>query len=121
MKKNKTKLTLQDSNLRLPARMLFLTLYTVALPTELKVNVAAIGVTQFFYRGHTSRLKFVFSLQLFFTERMFLQYRWLYPTKNFAYMSPLNWFSAVAVPATTSSDGEDLWLMLVLPASWAIT
>ena len=73
-----------------------------------RLSCAAIGVTQFFNRGHTPRLKFVFSLQLFFTERMFLQYRWLYPTKNFAYMSPLNWFSAVAVPATNSSECASL-------------
>lgn len=32
-------------------------------------NIAANSVTYFFYRGHTSRLKFVFSLQLFFMER----------------------------------------------------
>lgn len=68
---NVNKLTLQDSNLRLSAWMLFLTLRTVALPTELKVNVAASGVTHFFYRGPTSRLKFVFSLQLFFTALAF--------------------------------------------------
>ena len=73
MKKNKTKLTLQDSNLRLPAWMLFLTLRTVALPTELKVNVAASGVTHFFNRGHTSRLKFVFSLSTFL-HRAFQRY-----------------------------------------------
>ena len=32
-----------------------------------RMSCAATGVTQFFDRGHTSRLKFVFSLQLFFT------------------------------------------------------
>ena len=32
-------------------------------------NIAANSVTCFFNRGHTSRLKFVFSLQLFFMER----------------------------------------------------
>lgn len=44
-----------------------------ALPTELLNDIknAAIGVTQFFNRGPTSRLKFVFSLQLFFTAFAF--------------------------------------------------
>ena len=36
-----------------------------------RLKYAANGVTHFFYRGHTSRLKFVFSLQLFFTAFAF--------------------------------------------------
>ena len=53
-----------------------------------RLSCAAIGVTQFFYRGPTSRLKFVFSLQLFFTGIAPIQYRRLSPANRFDYSSP---------------------------------
>ena len=65
-----------------------------------RLSCAAIGVTQFFYRGPTSRLKFVFSLQLFFTGIAPIQYRRLSPANRFDYSSPRNWLSSDATAAS---------------------